>query len=371
MPQISVLMKPSSGMCNMSCDYCFYSDEAHKRTQASYGFMSEQTLKNIIRKTMAHAEGIISYAYQGGEPTLRGVDFFRKAMEYQKQYNKKGIQVHNALQTNGYALDGEWCRFFHEHHFLVGVSVDGTRAVHDAYRHDKMGNPTYDRILQAAELLDKYQVDYNILTVVNRRVAENIREVYEAYRRHGWRYQQYIACLDPLGEVRGQNSYALKPEQYGRFLIELFDLWYEDWKRGRQPYIRQFENYVGILLGYRPESCEQCGSCGIQYAAEADGSVYPCDFYMLDPYRLGNFNEHRLDDIDRKRRELEFVERSIVLLSEKCRACPYYRLCRGGCQRNRDWNERLGAYENYFCSSYQMFFDACLGRMHEVAGTIK
>ena len=366
MRSVSVLMKPSSGMCNMSCDYCFYCDEAKKRSMESYGFMTEQTLKNIIRKTMLYAEGAVSYAYQGGEPTLRGLEFFKKAVAYQTQYNKKGIRVYNALQTNGYALNEDWCRFFHDHHFLIGISVDGTQEIHDLYRHDKKGGPTYEKVLHATKLLDQYQVDYNILTVVNQKVAGHVREIYEHYRRQGWLYQQYIACLEPLGEPKGQNAYALKPEQYGEFLIQLFDLWYEDWKRGQQPYIRQFENYVGILLGYQPESCEQRGVCGIQNVVEADGSVYPCDFYMLDEYRIGNLNEQRMGEIEKKRCGIGFLERSLQL-TKACRECRYHALCRGGCQRNRDWNEGLSGYENYFCESYRMFFDACLERLKEVS----
>ena len=144
MPTISVLIKPASGMCNMQCDYCFYCDEMKKRSQDSYGFMSEQTLKNVIRKTMIHAEGLISYVYQGGEPTLRGLTFFEKAVEYQRHYNKHGIRVNNALQTNGYLLDDAWCKFFKENQFLIGLSIDGTKQLHDMYRHDKNGNPTFD-----------------------------------------------------------------------------------------------------------------------------------------------------------------------------------------------------------------------------------
>lgn len=370
MPPISVMMKPSSGMCNMSCDYCFYCDESKKREQESYGFMSEETLKNVIRKTILKAEGSISYAFQGGEPTLRGLDFFRKAIAYQKQYNKKGIRVFNALQTNGYALDEDWCRFLREQHFLVGVSVDGTEEVHNAYRHDKNGGPTYERVMRSIEMLEHYGVDYNILTVVNNRVAEKIGEIYDAYRQRGWHYQQYIACLDPLGEERGRAEYALQPRQYGQFLIKLFDLWYEDWKKGQQPNIRQFENYVGILVGYQPESCEQRGVCGIQNVVEADGSVYPCDFYMLDQYRLGNFNENRMDEINARRQQMGFVEHSRKL-SEECRNCEYLKLCRGGCRRNREYREQTDTYHNYFCEGYRMFFDACMGRMKEIAGKVR
>ncbi len=370
MPAISVMIKPSSGMCNMSCDYCFYRDETQKRSQESYGFMSEKTLKNVIRKTMLRAEGMISYAFHGGEPTLRGLAFFQKVVEYQNQYNKNKIQVHNALQTNGLLIDEDWCRFLKENHFLVGVSLDGTKEIHDTYRHTrKEGGPTFDLVCSAIRLMESYGVDFNILTVVNQAAAENIQEIYSFYRQKKWNYQQYIACLDPLDEPHGQNEYSLAPEQYGQFLIRLFRLWYKDWKKGRQPYIRQFENYIGILLGHFPEACDQRGTCSIQNVVEADGSVYPCDFYMLNDYCLGNFNENRLDEIDARRKEIGFLERSLKL-DPDCKHCAYYRLCRGGCQRNRDWAPEIQAYQNYFCQSYRMFFDACLNEMEEIARSL-
>lgn len=357
MPAISVLMKPASSLCNMSCDYCFYCDEAEKRTQKSFGFMSEQTLKNVIRKTMLRAEGMISYAYQGGEPTLRGLDFFRQAIAYQKQYNKHHISVHNALQTNGYLIDDKWCEFLKENRFLVGLSLDGTPQIHDSLRRDrKTGGATFAIIMENAKRMDAYGVDYNILTVVTSGIAENVADVYSFYKENGWHYQQYIACLDPLGETRGKTPHALTPELYGRFLIDLFSLWLADLKKGKQPYIRQFENWMGLSAGYGAEACDQRGTCGIQNVVEADGSVYPCDFYMLDAYRLGNFNEDQLDVIDKRRSEIGFTERS-RRLDESCISCKYYRLCRGGCQRNRDIDSATGLYKNYFCPSYKMFFE--------------
>ena len=179
MPPISVLIKPASGICNMKCDYCFYCDEAKKRITKSYGFMTERTLKNVIRKTMLHADGMISYVFQGGEPTLRGLEFFEKIIEYQKQYNKNRVYVSNAIQTNGYALNEEWAKFFKENHFLVGFSLDGTKENHDLYRHNTEGEGTYDRILKSINLMDAYGVDYNILTVVTKDTAEHISEIYK------------------------------------------------------------------------------------------------------------------------------------------------------------------------------------------------
>ena len=370
MPAVSVLMKPSSGMCNMSCSYCFYCDETQKREREFYGFMSEQTLKNVIRKTMAHAEGMISYAYQGGEPTLRGIEFFRKAVEYQKQYNRKGLQVQNALQTNGLLINKEWCRFLSENHFLVGISVDGIQKTHDAYRHDREGKGTYEKVSEVIRMFDEYGVAYNILTVVHQETASHIAEIYREYQKKGWNYQQYIACLDPLDELHGKSAYALRPEAYGMFLKDLFELWYEDVKKGTQPYIRQFENYIGILLGYRPEACDQRGFCGIQYVVEADGSVYPCDFYMLDEYRMGNLNKDRMTDIDQERENIGFIRKSLRI-DPKCIECPYYRLCKGGCQRHRDLMPDGEFYQNYFCRSFRMFFEHCGERMQNIADILK
>ena len=204
-------------------------------------------------------------------------------------------------------------------------------------------------------------MEYNILTVVHKDVAENIREIYKDYQRKGWNYLQFITCLDPLGEKRGQERYSLLPEAYGRFLTELFRLWYKDWKRNRQPFIRQFENYIGILAGYQPESCEQRGICGIQNVVEADGSVYTCDFYVLDEFCLGNLNKDSMADIQKKREEIGFIDRSRNH-SKECRECRWFALCRGGCYRSRE-----GEKDNYFCAGYQYFFENCYSQLEEIA----
>ncbi len=361
-----ILMKPASGNCNMDCRYCFYRDEAEKRRVASFGMMSGETLENTIRKLLHQGKGKYTIAFQGGEPTLRGIEFFRKAIGLAEEYNVNGSEVSFALQTNGYLIDEEWCRLFRENHFLIGVSVDGVKATHDRFRVGQDGSGTYDRVRKSVDLMKEYGVEYNVLTVVNRATAENIREIYKEYRRNGWDYQQYITCLDPLGTEPGSLSYSLTPEAYGRFLIDLFGLWYKNWRQGKAPYIRQFENYVGILLGVSPESCEQRGICSVQCVIEADGSVYPCDFYALDQYRLGNINSDRLTDLVSSLIGADFVKGSLRV-SSRCRKCPYAALCRDGCRRSRIREEDEDGYYNYFCEGYRMFFDACGERLKEVA----
>ena len=365
MPPIHILMKPASGLCNMRCKYCFYADEMENRSQASYGVMHPETLENVIRKVLDFAQGSCTIAFQGGEPTLAGLDFFRKCLELENQYNRNNVRIDHALQTNGYLLDEQWCGFFAQNHFLIGLSVDGIKATHDAYRLDAQGRETYFHTLRAAELLKAAGAEFNILTVVNGKTAPKIGRIYENYRKLGFRWQQYIACLDPVRENRGGQEYSLTPGAYGRFLIDLFELWYLDLQKGQQPYIRQFENYVGILMGRMPESCEQRGVCSIQNVVEADGSVYPCDFYCMDAYRMGNLNEDDFDIIGQRLMDSGFLQASAESAKE-CGDFPYFSICRGGCRRHRE-QEGRGLGKNYFCQSYRMFFEACLPRLEAVA----
>lgn len=364
MPPMNVMIKPASGLCNMRCAYCFYTDEMSNREQESYGVMTTETLEKVMEKTLAFAEIECTIAYQGGEPTLAGLDFFKKAAAFQETYNVNKVKIHNALQTNGYALDEEWCRFLKEQNFLVGISLDGIKATHDCHRKSVSGEDTFFRVRESIRMLEEAGVEFNILTVVNGRTAPKIRRIYEQYEKWGLRYQQYIACLDPIGVTPGKQPYSLTPAAYGQFLIDLFALWDMDLRQGKQPYIRLFENYIALLIQGRAESCEQNGICGQQNIVEADGSVYPCDFYVLDEYRLGNLRTDSFAQIYEKRKALRFQETS-VSQSESCRKCRYFPVCRGGCRRHRD-NAGVIA-DNYFCESYRMFFDRYYERLQEIA----
>lgn len=371
MPAVHLLIKPASGMCNMRCEYCFYHDITEKREQSSYGFMSEETLRHVVSRAFDYAEGNCSIAFQGGEPTLAGLDFFRKAVElekeYETKYRQKHLQISNAIQTNGFGLTEEWARFFAENHFLVGISVDGTIHTHDACRRDSSGNGTFLSVMHTISLFNACHVDYNILTVVNRKTASSIRKIYAYYKKMGFLYQQYIPCLDPFDAPSGSLPYSLTPVQYGNFLCELFDLWYDDFVHGRTVYIRQFENYVSILLKGHAESCDMNGFCSIQNVVEADGEVYPCDFWVLDAYKLGNLNQVSFKEIEKRRQEIQFLERSHVV-HETCKSCPYGYICRGGCYRHRVMTDDR---KNYFCESFRTFFDACLPRLQHVARLVQ
>lgn len=355
-----MLLKPASSNCNMRCGYCFYADEAMNRTVYSFGMMSEETLENIVRRAMDFAEGSLSIGFQGGEPTLRGLPFFKTFASLVRKYNTKGLNVSCAIQTNGTLLTDEWARFLHDEHFLVGLSLDGTAALHDRMRKDAHGNGTSGAVLAAAELLRKYDVDFNVLTVVTAHVAKNIDRIYAFYRKNGLLYQQYIPCLGPLEEPRGRADYSLTPPLYARFMKDLFDLWYDDISHGRFIYIRHLENLLGVLMGHAPEHCGMLGRCSMQSVVEADGSVYPCDFYVLDRYRLGNLNTDDYPALVQALEKSGFVQESLAV-AEECRSCEWANICRGGCRRDRDCGDSIVL--NYFCPAYKQFYPYAIPKL--------
>ena len=366
MPALSLLIKPASGNCNMRCRYCFYADELDNREIRSYGKMSLDTMHTIVDKAMEYGDYECTIAFQGGEPTLAGLDFYRDLVAYVTAHeNPKKLKIHYALQTNGYLINEEWAAFLGENHFLVGVSLDGLKEIHDRYRLDTAGNGTYQRVISAIRLLEKHQVEYNILTVVTAATARNGQKIYNYFKKNHFGYQQYIECLDPIGEEPGQHEYSLTPEKYGEFLKSMFDAWYLDMRSGTYVYNRYFENLMMIMAGQQPESCNMRGVCGKQWVFEADGSVYPCDFYALDQWRLGNIQENSFEEMDEKRDELGFIQWS-MRQQEDCQKCRWFGLCRNGCRRNREPVTAENTNRNYFCKSYQMFFEYAYPRLTEI-----
>lgn len=366
MQNVYLLIKPASGNCQLRCGYCFYRDLSLRREAPVCGIMTLSTLEAVVREGLAYAGREVTFAFQGGEPTLAGLAFFEAAVGLQKQYNTRGVKVRNTLQTNGLLLDAAWADFLRENGFLVGLSLDGTPAAHDANRVDAAGAGTFARVMEAARLLQAHNVEFNILTVVNRQTANAAAEIYDFYKTNGFSWLQFIPCLDPVDEAPGGHAYSLSPADYGRFLTDTFDLWYRDVKRGAQPFIRQFENYVGMLLGLPPEACGMRGVCGLQHAVEADGAVYPCDFYVTDDLFLGNLNENTLAEINARRRQTGFVEAS-AFIHERCRACRWFPLCRGGCRRHRPPDEAGRPGFNIFCESYRAFFAHAIEGLTEIA----
>ncbi len=377
-PYLNMLIKPASGLCNMKCIYCFYADETAARRTADFGIMKEAAAEILVEKALDEAVRGCTFMFQGGEPLLAGLGFFERFAGFAEKHNRKRIPVSYSIQTNGYALTDEWAAFFARHRFLVGLSYDGLDDIHDAFRPDRQGRGTSSRVKSAVRILNSHGVPFNILTVVTSELAGKIRKIYPQYKNAGIRWQQYIPCLDPLPDAERDTaaenesrsvsgSPYLTAGAYGLFLKQLFDMWYDDIEKGKDIHIRYFENLAAMCAGYPPESCGMSGSCVLQYVVEADGSVYPCDFYALDRWRLGSIVTDSFDSI-----RDSFDGSGFAGISEhlhaKCGTCRWRFLCRGGCRRDR---RDGGTGLNRFCSAYRTFFEHAYPRLQKLALRVK
>ncbi|MBA7559437.1 Anaerobic sulfatase-maturating enzyme [subsurface metagenome] len=367
---LNIMIKPSSSNCNMRCEYCFYHSISEKRLHKSWGFMNFELLETIVRKALNEVEDACTFAFQGGEPTLAGLDFYKKLVKCEQKYNQKNIEINNAIQTNGLTIDEEWAHFLAQNHFLVGISLDGPKKIHDLYRIDNQGKGTFQRIIKAINLFDQYHVKYNILTVVTAQVARDIHKIYNFFKDKNFKYLQFIPCLDPLQEEPGVYRFSLTPEKYSYFLKTLFDLWYEDVMSDHLVNIRYFDNLLQLLMGYPPEACGTLGKCNCQFIIEANGGVYPCDFYVVDKWYLGNIKEKSFLELLTSPNSYQFVEMS-QNFDSKCNNCPWFFVCRGGCRR---WCEPFNDGKpsiNILCSAYQDFFQYTLEQFRNIVEKIR
>ncbi|MCK8061619.1 MULTISPECIES: anaerobic sulfatase maturase [unclassified Fusibacter] len=364
MKNLSLLIKPSSSKCDMNCTYCFYHDAADNRTIKDHGFIGFETFKNTIIKAFETlGRGNLTIAFQGGEPTLIGLDFYKKIVEFVNQNKPKEIKIHYALQTNGLSIDEEWAVFLSENEYLVGLSIDGIKRNHDIFRVDNAGRGTFERVMGTKKIFDQYNVQYNVLTVITNEIARFGKKVYQFYRKNNIDFMQFIPALDGLTEEKGSQ---LTPKNYEMFLKDVFDVWYQDVKWGKNVSVRYFDNLIAMYLGYPPESCDMRGICSIQNVIEADGSIYPCDFYVLDEYNLGNINEVEFKDVFNSSKSKDFIQESL-LHSKTCEKCKWQKLCRNGCKKYRVEDSQL----NYFCETYKNFFDYAHQRLLEIARSVR
>lgn len=363
---LSLLIKPASSMCNLQCKYCFYRDVALNREQESFGMMKEDVLETIVKKAFEYADTHITFAFQGGEPMLRGLVFFKTFVALVSKYNINHIKTTFAIQTNGILITDDWAKLFNENNFLVGLSMDGYSDINDLNRIDANGKGTFKHIRQAARTMDKYDVEYNILCVVTKLIAKHGVKVYNFFKSNGFKYIQFIPCLDDFGQENGKLSFSLTPKDYGNFLISVFDLWYKDILTQQYISIRMFDNLVSMLKGYPPESCDMQGQCSKGTVIEADGGLYPCDFYVVDKWRIGNILDESFEELIHKDRMNEFVDTS-KNIAPKCKACKFFSLCRGGCRRHKEHCEEGKPLDNIFCESYKMFYASALNRLIHVS----
>ncbi|MFB2922549.1 anaerobic sulfatase maturase [Aerosakkonema funiforme] len=362
---IHVLGKPTGAICNLDCSYCFFLDKELFYPNSKFR-MSDEVLENYIRQLIEfHRTPQVSVAWQGGEPTLMGVDFFRKAIAFQEKYKKPGMTFENSMQTNATLLNDEWCEFFKENNFLLGVSIDGPRELHDANRVDKGGKPTFDKVMRGLRLLQKHGVEFNVLTTVNRVNGDYPLEVYRFLRDEvGATWMQFIPIVERINEdgltlyQKGNtvSDRSVKAEQYGQFLIAIYDEWVRN--DVGKVYVQGFEAALSNWLGLGFSGvCLFDATCGKALAFEHNGDLYSCDHFVEPDYLLGNIQKDSMRDLVVSPQQQKFGKDKLDSLPNYCRNCDVRFACHGECPKNRFINTPDGEPGlNYLCAGYKAFF---------------
>src|SRR5258706_6240858 len=372
-PAFHVMLKPRGAICNLDCSYCYYLAKELLYPGSRFR-MASDLLEDYTRQYIeAQRVPEVTFAWQGGEPTLMGLDFFRLAMQFQQKYQRPGMHIQNTLQTNGTILDDEWCSFFREHHFLIGLSLDGPRAMHDAYRVDKGGKPTFDRVMEGVAMLKKHGVEFNILTTLHAANVDHPSEVYHFLRDEvGTQYMQFIPIVEPEKETHLQGEDAVTnrsvtARQYGDFLIAIFDEWVR--RDVGRVYVQIFEVALAAWVGAPKGLCIFEETCGAALAMEHNGDVYSCDHFVEPTYKLGNLKQRPLLAMVNSQQQYQFGQAKRDSLPRYCRECPVRFVCNGGCPKDRILYTPGGEPGlNYLCEGYKAFFthiDRPMRRMAE------
>ena len=352
----SVLVKPVSADCNLRCTYCFYLPKLDLYPETNIHRMSDElTAPNS------------PFSWQGGEPTVAGLDFFRKVVDLQQKYGRSGAVVANSLQTNATLIHEEWARFMAEYNFLVGVSLDGPKDIHDHYRLTIDGRPTFDMVMQAIERLKRHKVEFNILVLLNRLNSEQPERVWDFMAEHGLGFLQFIPCVERDPSTGEPAEYAVRPDQFGKFLCAVFDRWYNDGEP--TVYVRDFEDFLFAAVRGEAPSCIYARRCGSYVVVEHNGDVYCCDFYVDPDWRLGNLLETPLAELVESDLLARFALRKAEM-HPQCRQCPWLKLCRGACPKDRMTFSDDHRALNYLCPGYQMLFEHAHERIEKLRAKV-
>jgi len=378
-PAFHLLAKPTGAICNLDCQYCFFLAKEQLYPDSKFR-MADDLLEIYIQQLLeAHRTPEVTVAWQGGEPTLMGLDFFRHAVDLVEKYKKPGQIVSHTLQTNGTGLDDEWSRFFKQHHFLIGLSVDEPQHLHDAYRVDKRGQGTFDRVVQGWKTLKKYNVDFNILCAVNAVNGDYPLEVYRFFRDElKARHIQFIPIVERINEngstlVQAGNRVtqrSVKPEQFGQFLMTVFDKWVR--RDVGKVFIQHFDAALANWVGVTPGVCIFAKTCGQALALEHNGDLYCCDHFVEPDYKLGNIQETPMLELVASQKQRKFGQAKYDGLPQYCRQCEVRFACNGGCPKNRfitDPNGESGL--NYLCAGYKAFFSHIAQPMQMMADLLR
>ena len=352
-----IMAKPVGASCNLSCRYCYYLEKSGLYPDEPRHHMDENLLEDFIREYIrSQTTPQVLFIWHGGEPLLRPLSFYERVIELQKRY-AGGRIIDNCIQTNGTLLTDEWCRFFKDHNWLVGVSIDGTRDMHDRFRLDRLGQPSFDKVMQGIALLDRHGVEWNAMAVVNSFNADHPLEFYRFFKSIGCRYIQFTPVVE-RSVTNGTSCLtdtSVKPEQWGNFLCVMFDEWSEN--DVGEYFIQIFESTLANWMGETPGLCTMARTCGHAGVIEHNGDVYSCDHFVFPQYRLGNIRSSTLVEMMYGPRQLEFGLMKQSTLPPRCRECEFLFACNGGCPKDRfavtaDGHPGL----NYLCEGYRRFF---------------
>jgi len=349
------MFKTVSTDCNLDCSYCYYRESIEGMRVRRR--IEPAMLERFVPAYMDYVAdtGSASFAWQGGEPLLAGLDFFRNAVALQLRHAHRGTSISNALQTNATLVTDEWATYFSEHNFLVGVSLDGPKEIHDRERKDRGGHGSFERVMAGLERIRRHKVDFNVLCVVGPHNVGMARETMRFFRREGVDYLQFIPAMDFQSiDPEKPPAYLITAEAYGEFLVQVFDEWYG----GGAPSIsiRTFDNFLQSFLGIQNDLCVHADQCDAGIVVEYNGDIYPCDFYVHPQWKLGNVFEDELATLCTSPRRTAFLEQKQPLPAQ-CQRCNYRRCCKGGCPRARVSPDDNSKDSDYFCSSYIRFFE--------------
>ncbi len=366
----SSMFKPIGSTCNLECTYCYYLD----KTQTVYNnippLKSLEILEEYTRQYIeANEVPEVTFNWHGGEPLMAGLDYFRKAMEFQRKHSG-GKTIINSLQTNGTLLNADWCRFFNDNRFLIGVSIDGPRDIHDAYRVNKEGRPTFDKVMDGINQMAKFRVEYNTLSVVNDKSEGRGAEVYQFLKSIGSRFMQFLPAVEyvlPAGSSRrpvivkpGTEGSVMAPWSvsalgYGHFLTDIFDVWVLS-DVGTY-FVQAFDETLARWVGAKPGLCIYSETCGDALVVEHNGDVYSCDHFVYPEFRLGNILEDDLIDLYRSQKQFDFGINKRNNLPRQCRRCEYYFACRGECPKHRFIKTKIGEENlNALCEGFKHYY---------------
>ena len=375
----SLLIKPASGDCNLRCGYCFYLPK-RELFPAAWRRMDSATLEVMTRKYLNEEMEAHTFAWQGGEPTLMGLPFFKEAVRLQKRL--AGTAAHhlsNAIQTNGTRLDDAWCEFFYKNKFLVGISIDGPAHMNDKFRLDAAGRGVHPATVRGVKLLAKHACDFNALTVVSTANQDSPEEVYNYLKSLGINFHQYIECVEFEKDDKHRRDayvpslapFAVRPEKWGEFLCRVFDEWYRSGDCGRVS-VRLFDSVISRLVTGVPTVCPMAGDCRNYLVVECDGSVYPCDFYVQPELKLGNVKTDEFAVMRGHPLYTEFGKRKKPEDGGECMACKWLPLCMGDCPKNRALHSNAATQQrSSLCAGWKMFYTHTIERFEEIAAGVR